>query len=398
MAMRPAQLLLAAALLPAFAWPARGESAPSQATVSTDGAEVRCKPGTDPSVYVTHRLNRGDTVQVVEKAADGWLKIVPPPGSFSWVNTRVLSRGAGQQPVWTVSVLDGVKVPVLVGSPFKPGKPDVVGTRLTRGAQVVAVGDAHPAEDGDGLWLPIMPPPGDYRYIRDKDVTLGSASPGAEATATNTTAHAGTAGQLADQAAVKPGPAAAPPTDVRVGVPAPAEAPRAPAPAPANTPDALYLQARQYEAAGNWAEASRSYARLADYYRDNDYQLSLRYYNHASRLKQVPPGTPPVPTTADTRLVPVAAGAPAPAQTGAMSVQMAGPGRLQHSNCWIDGRATYVLESAQGQVLAYLAPQSGVDLEHFVGQNVEALGQIVPRADVRGQYMTVARVRPLTAQ
>jgi hypothetical protein len=65
---------------------------------------------------------------------------------------------------------------------------------------------------------------------------------------------------------------------------------------------------------------------------------------------------------------------------------------------WLDGRATYALESPQAQVIAYLAPQPGVDLERYVGQNVEVLGQVVPRTELRGQFMSVAKVRPLSAQ
>ena len=66
-----------------------------------------------------------------------------------------------------------------------------------------------------------------------------------------------------------------------------------------------------------------------------------------------------------------------------------------HSTIWIDGRATYVLESPQAEVIAYLSPQPGVDLERAVGQNVQVLGQRVPRTDVRAQYVSVVRVLPL---
>lgn len=456
--MRPAPLLLGTALALALAWPARGEAVLYPASVQTDRAEVRCKPGTEPSVYLTLQLKRGDTVQVVEKLPDGWLKIVPPKGSYSWVNTRVLSRAEGPQPIWTVVVPDGTQVPVLVGSPFKVGRPDVVGTRLTRGTQVTAVGEPRTAEDGDGLWLPIMPPPGEYRYVREKDV---AAVPGP--TAANTTAPSGSAGAPADQGTGKPS-AATP--DVHVGAPVPSattdplleqaeqaersgnrlEAARLydqlgnkyadskhdvamqyysraawlrgssyrPAvPPPVTEADALYQQARQYEQAGNRAEASRTYARLGDHYRDSDYKLAMQYYNRAAWLRQGLPAAPAGPAAPDARLRPVPADlagppagtcapGPAPPQPGpgpvrAVSVQMIGPGRLMRSAYWIDARATYVLETPQAQVMAYLVPQPGVDLERYVGQNVEVLGQTVPRADVRGQYMTVARVRPLSS-
>jgi hypothetical protein len=43
----------------------------------------------------------------------------------------------------------------------------------------------------------------------------------------------------------------------------------------------------------------------------------------------------------------------------------------------------------------YVTEQPGVNLETYVDRNVELLGQIVPRGDIRPQYMTVARVIPL---
>ncbi len=190
--MRPARMLIGIALLLGFAWPAAGETILYQAPVRTEGAEVRCKPGAEPAVYVTQKLRQGAIVQVVDKTADGWLKIVPPQGSYSWINAQDLHPPDGTQPTWTVTIADGSLAPVLVGSPYKQGKPDVVGSQLPRGTQVVAVGLVEPpSEKFDGYWLPILPPPGEYRYIRDKDVgppTAGST------TGAVTAAHSGSAG------------------------------------------------------------------------------------------------------------------------------------------------------------------------------------------------------------
>src|SRR4029077_5153046 len=107
MAMRPARMLLGAALALALAWPARGGEAVSQAQVQTDGAEVRCKPGTEPAVYVTQKLARCEVVEVVKRAGDGWLEIVPPKGSYSWVNPRQLRRFNDDQRVWMVAADGG---------------------------------------------------------------------------------------------------------------------------------------------------------------------------------------------------------------------------------------------------------------------------------------------------
>lgn len=439
--MRSARMLLGTTLVLALAWPAREAEAASQARVQTDGAEVRCKPGADPKVYVTQKLTRGEIVQVVQKTNDGWLEIEPPKGSYSWINTRQLSRVAADPRIWQVSADDG-PVSVLVGSPFKSGKPDVVGAKLPRGTQVVAVGEPRPSEDGDGVWLPIMPPPGEYRYVREKDVVILPPSPGSAAT--TTAAHPGsafaapTAGQPPASGTLPGLPATSSSNDVHVGgaAAAPAGDPlqqqaeqlersgdregaarlydqlgnkyfasshdvamqyynraawlrqgQSAAPRPLSEADALYQQAQQYERAGNRAEASRAYARLGDMFRNSNYQLAMQYYNRAGWLRQAAP----------------AAKAPAAPQSGVVqaggvvSGQTAQAGRLLQSRTWINGGATYVVLSPQAQVLAYVLPQPGVDLERYLDKNVEVIGQAVPNADVRAPVLTVTRVRLLSA-
>jgi hypothetical protein len=428
-------MLLGAGLALALAWPARGGEAVSQARVQTDGAEVRCKPGAEPAVYVTQKLPRGEVVQVVRKTGDGWVEILPPKGSYSWVNTSQLRPANDKQSVWLVTA-EGGPVPVLVGSPFKPGKPDVVGATLQRGAQVVAVGEARPSEDGDGQWLPIMPPGGEFRYVREKDVVALPASPASGTT--TTAAHPGGAGTFAEPGQRPAGGAApqespAPPKDVHVGGSADIDPllqqaqdleragdrlgaarlydqlgnkyagsnhdaamqyyTRAawlrqgqPPARPLNEADALYQQAQQYERAGNRAEASRAYARLGDMYRDSDYKLAMQYYNRASWLRQGQPAAPAAPAASQAKPGSVVSGQ-----------QMVGPGRVAFSRVLIEGRTTYVLLSPQEQVMAYLLPQSGVDLERYVNQNVEVIGQVLAQPDVRGQVINVARVRVMSA-
>ncbi|HEX5271911.1 MAG TPA: SH3 domain-containing protein [Gemmataceae bacterium] len=441
--MRPARMLLGTALALAVAWTARAEPAPSQAAVLTDGAEVRGKPGTDPAVYVTQKLPRGTAVQVVERLPNGWLKIEPPlPGSYSWVNTHSLRPLDNERGVWVVSAAE--PVPTLVGSWGHAERPNVVGTTLARGAQVIAVGGRLHQDDGD--WLPILPPPGEYRYVLEKDV---SPPPGASSPPTTTVAHPGTppaGSQAGGLPALSPVAAASPPAsslEVHVGGPAPAAdpliqqakqledagdrlgaarlydqlgnkysatdhaaavqyythagwlrggPPLAVGPAPVNEADGVYQRARQAEQAGNWPEAARGYIRLGDMFRDSDYKLSLEYYNHANWLKQKGPAAPATPT-----IPPATAPQSAVTQARAISLQEIGPGRIVRSPTPIDNRATYVLESAQATALAYLTPQPGVDLERYVGQNARVLGESALRADLRVPYMKVARVVPLAS-
>src|SRR5438045_788902 len=63
--------------------------APDYRVVNVDQAEVRARPSSvDAQVYVTNRLRRGTPVKVFGEEEGGWLKIAPPEGSFSWINTR----------------------------------------------------------------------------------------------------------------------------------------------------------------------------------------------------------------------------------------------------------------------------------------------------------------------
>jgi hypothetical protein len=438
--MRLARILMGIALALILARPARGESLLSAASVLTDGAEVRCKPGAEPAVYVTQKLPRGTAVQVVERLPNGWLKIEPPlPGSYSWVNTRLLRSIDAERGVWVVSAADG-QASTLVGSWARSERPNVVGTTLARGTQVIAVGGTLRQEDGD--WLPVLPPPGEYRFVLEKDV---SALPGASSPPTTIAAHPGGPAATGGGLPALPG-AAEPPRasslDVHVGGPQTPADPllqqaeqleragdrvgaarlydqlgnkysatdhqaaiqyynraawlrggSAPAAAPVNEADATYQRARQAEQDGNWPEAIRNYTRLGDLFRDGDYKLSLQYYNRASWLKQRHPAP-----AADTAPPPAAAApAPTPAvvQSRAISLQEMGPGRVVASPTPIDGRPTYVLESAQGSPIAYLTPQAGADLERYVGQSVRVLGDSVQRSDLRVPYMRVTRVVPL---
>lgn len=435
--MRAAQLSLGLALVLVLACRAPGESVLYQATVQTAEGEVRCGHSKDPQMYVTNRLRKGDTVQVVKELDDGWLAIVPPTGSFtidppagsySWINLRFLQKNDNTS-TWRVVTHDDVRVPVLVGSPFKQGKPTVIGDRLERGTQVVGIGPA--VTDDEGQWLPILPPPRELRYIRKE--TVARVAPSVQASVPPVAAGAGPApGGVADGAVapVKGGP---PPLTGAVDTPPALQKPPVPvaagplpaaAPVPGQ-PDPLLQQAQALEQANNWAEASQLYAQLGARYFNSNHDLAMQFYNRAEWLRQGSPGAPrntvPSATAPDGRLRPVPAGTvpssgtcppspcyPTPAyytpQPGAapssaygqtVSLRTSGPGRLRNATRFIDGRRAYLLESSQGQVLMYVTEQPGVNLEAHVDRNVELLGQIVPRGDVRPQYMTVARVVPL---
>jgi hypothetical protein len=67
---------------------------------------------------------------------------------------------------------------------------------------------------------------------------------------------------------------------------------------------------------------------------------------------------------------------------------------LRVSGRFIDGKTTYVLETAYGQALMYVTALPGVDLDPYLGRMVELNGPLVYRGDVRANYMTVQNAVP----
>src|SRR5262245_9545420 len=91
------------------------------ATVTANESEVRSGAGDSQQLYPTNRLVKGDTVEVVREQEGGWLAIKPPPGSFSWINSRFVQR-IGNTSSFVVNAHPDSKVPLLLGSSLSKGK------------------------------------------------------------------------------------------------------------------------------------------------------------------------------------------------------------------------------------------------------------------------------------
>jgi hypothetical protein len=409
--------------------PGSNQTVPVQATVQLAEAEVRSGYGNDPKHYVTNRLPRGTTVEVTQVLDDGWLAIVPPRGSFSWVNVRFLQRI--NNTTWIVAPTDDRPVPVLVGSGFKDNKPTAIGDQLKKGTQVIGIGIPH--SDAQEQWLPILPPPQERRYIRQEAVVRASATtPPVTASLTPPAGPAGrplSTGSGTGGTGSDPGKTSMPPLPVGTATASGGNPPAVGSPAPA--PDPLIQKAQDLERANNWAEAIQVWNQLGNQYYNSDHDKAMQFYNRAEWLRRGRPVAPtpivygaPNPTGPTTRLQPVPAGTPgamsgscppAPCppgsqstnpysvqspnspngNVGVISAHTSGPGRLRRAARLIDGRRSYYLESSQLTVITYATEQQGVNLEPYVDRNVELLGRIVVRGDVRPQYMTVGRVIPL---
>jgi len=163
--MRFASLLSALPLALALQAPLHAQVAKTAdvRVVTINDAEVRSGASTSELFYVTNRLPHNARVEVIEEVAGGWLKIRPPEGSFSWINTRFLEHIVPNRPNYVVHVRG-----------WCPGhhrqrhhhghRPTVIGAKLQRGAQVIGIG--QPLTDAEGTWMPIEAPAGESRYIR----------------------------------------------------------------------------------------------------------------------------------------------------------------------------------------------------------------------------------------
>ncbi|MCP4261589.1 MAG: hypothetical protein GY774_29415 [Planctomycetes bacterium] len=129
-------------------------SFPYMAEITGDNLYVRSGPGTN--FYDCSKLNMGATVKVVGKQFS-WARIVPPPGSFSWISMQYVSIDSGNTSSGTVT---GDKVRVYAGSDHvEPLHSTTLQGKLDRGDKVKLLG-----EQMDDYYK-IVPPTFAYLWI-----------------------------------------------------------------------------------------------------------------------------------------------------------------------------------------------------------------------------------------
>jgi hypothetical protein len=427
------------------------------AVVSQHEAAVRCKPGATAAVYPTNRLKWGDRVFVVEERPDGWLGIVPPEGSFSFVNVRYLQRIVPTQCNWMVVADPQVKVPVIIGSELQTEnkRPTVEGASLERGAQVRSIG--RPLEDSDGQWLPIEPPAGEVRYLRAEAVRkLQPALPAVAAIPTAPRDPEPARPRSVVQATPVSQSTFVPAPPPAAAIPAPVAPPPSPAPAAA---DSLWSRAQQAERAGRITEAIELYNQLyaenrttkpdaanwaitrAAFLRSGQRQPPAATTTGQPQVRLVPlqnQADPPAVTPTTSRggfanprtdqlpdptpgrggqptdnVVPAAKLSPPSiegnftARTGneslaasppaSPSVYSSGPGTLVRAGIRLGGRPTYRLELGDGKPNLYVTAVPGLDLERFLDQRVELIGAAEYQGTLRANHMQAYQVQPLAA-
>ena len=120
------------------------------------GSAVNVRSGKDIKTYECGRLNVGDTVEVFGEE-EGWAKIVPPPGSFSWIAMQYIAINADAP---TTGIVTGKNILVYAGSDYRePRSSNMVQATVNRGDTVQLK-----AEEKDG-YFKIHPPKGSFLWV-----------------------------------------------------------------------------------------------------------------------------------------------------------------------------------------------------------------------------------------
>jgi hypothetical protein len=140
---------------------AAAEKFPYIAYANSDDVYIRSGPG--KNYYPTEKLAKGDPVEIYRQDPGGWYAIRPPQGSFSWVPADVL-KPIGDR----LAVVQKDKTPCFVGTRLSNAR-DVHQVRLDQGEQVEIldikqIGDGSDAQS----WCQIAPPSGEFRWVFGK--------------------------------------------------------------------------------------------------------------------------------------------------------------------------------------------------------------------------------------
>jgi len=331
--------------------------------------EVEVRSGPSAQFPATGKLQQGVTVQVSGTSNGDWLEIVPPSGSFSWIEDKVVESQDDKNNGKRTLIVKGGDVPIRTGRAGSQAPLDVSRYKVPAGTQVYARGDKVLYQNAS--WWPIDPVPGEVRYIPN-DAILPPA--------TQTTAQSA--------AAQTPAPN---PSNSLSGVPDPP----------------LWTQAELAVKDGRLDDAEQLLKQLCQQARNsNDTDLCNRCQTRIYEIRQMRrnpamltsragnstftppdrnlPPTPPLPKTGTPVRTPAA---------NVNSQQESSAGWLRRSGLQIDGKPTYALENREGSLRLYVTAEPGVDLEPYVNKIVELHGVVRVRGDVRGgNHMTVAGV------
>lgn len=144
-----------------------GGADPRTATVVADYATVYCGPSDDS--YVTARLPKGETVEVIRLDPHGWFAIRPPAGSHGWVSARFV------RPILNAAAIEvrSSQAVAWIGS-IDPQDTELRWQiHLEVGEQLVVLGHETRRTYPEGPIEPhyrIAPPQGELRWVQASEI------------------------------------------------------------------------------------------------------------------------------------------------------------------------------------------------------------------------------------
>ncbi len=143
---------------------------PYTAQITESEAVVYSSPGADR--YETQKLKAGDKVQVYQSNPDGWCAIRPPVGSFSWISGLYVQARLDNLGVVSVDQLSS-----RIGSQFGDTC-KTVQVQLKKGERVILLERVEtPSNTASPVWYKIVPPAGEFRWIRFDSISTASRTP-----------------------------------------------------------------------------------------------------------------------------------------------------------------------------------------------------------------------------
>jgi len=349
---------------------------PFTAIVLRDNTPVRSGPA--EQYYPTDVLHRGQQVEIYRHDSGDWYAIRPPRGSFSWVPAGCLQVGA-----------DNVAEVMVEGVTARIGSrvSDDCTTEqihLRRGEYLQILGErkfVDPKTGAPETWLKVAPPSGEFRWIFGPDVSESMSRSNATASNIRLQQH---------QSTVKP-----PPQRVDVVSGAPQLIPEDVAdermdlalslivarPVAEWNFDALRTRAEQ-QLEGASTALDRGRARLICDEISRFEQLQANYL--AITKKELPaPTQVNIPQTA-------------PQQNPLEKIpDFDGVGRLTPVVSRKSGAPQYALTDVKGNVLMFVSPALGVDLQPHLGKIVGVSGSRGYMPRLKKNHVSVSQVERL---
>jgi hypothetical protein len=345
--------------------------------------EVEVRSGPSDKFPSTGVLRKNAQVFVKGPPVNGYLEIMPPPGSVSWVPKAVVTKlgnpANGRQMFSITGESKDDPVPIHPGGPNIADGPlnvDLTATAKStakRGTIGYIRGNPiKPAWD-DKQWYPIDPLPGESRFISAKALE----EPSAADIAAEKERKSGTNGTLTST--------------------------------PGKNAEEKFQLARKADRAGRIQEAIELYQEvnrevsatndaLANYCATRIWELKNRRNTANGQLTSRgnaanSDGAPPLPSGEGTGFNPARLGPSGSNTNPPKNLRSTGAGTLRRAGFSIDNKPTYALLARNGFVAFYVTPEPGINLEQFVERLVDLQGIVEVRGDVRGgEYMRVSGV------